>query len=188
MEGVDEAFASTFGNYVLHGMNEVVLPNAISWLPQTLGWQVLLLAVMAFIVMRLASALLSWYYNRYRSAALVALDSLFASPKRAVAAKQLPELLKATALQAYPRETVASLTGEEWLAFLNITAPTPCFDEVNGKLLMRLSYHNVDCVGLSDAELDSLYAAAKHWVQMHEVNVPSMSSVLRGMLFRKSDV
>lgn len=187
MEGVDESFASTFGNYILHGMNELVLPKGVSWLPQTLGWQILLFVLLLMIALRLASSLLSWYHNRYRSAALSELDSLNSRADRAELALRLPELLKSTALQAYPREIVAPLSGESWLAFLNNASPAPCFQDSIGQLLIRLSYQNVDEACLSDTELDAVYAEVRRWIQMHQTKVPSIRRIVSDMVYGKVD-
>ena len=41
---MSDLFDNSFGNYMLHGIDEISLPPAVSWWPQTLGWKLLLLA------------------------------------------------------------------------------------------------------------------------------------------------
>ncbi|KZY61185.1 hypothetical protein A3742_12320 [Oleiphilus sp. HI0071] len=187
MESVDESFANTFGNYILHGINEVVLPQSVSWFPQTIGWQIMFFVALLCILVKCASLLIRWYYNRYRSEALKVLDAAAASGDRLELSRKLPEVLKATALQAYSREMVAPLSGDAWVAFLNRTSPTPCFDSETGKLLARLAYERVDNLCLSETQLESLLVAVKHWIESHQTTIPRVRDVLRHTLFGRVD-
>jgi Ca-activated chloride channel homolog len=72
-----------------------------------------------------------WRAAAYRRAALAEWQQLktrAADPmQREAALRQLPELIKRTALAAFPRESVASLSGIAWLRFLDHTGHTDAF-------------------------------------------------------------
>ncbi|WP_171230822.1 DUF4381 domain-containing protein [Ruegeria sp. HKCCA6707] len=96
-------------------------PAPISMLPQTWGW-----AVLATILVVLALRAL-WLYlrhrrqNAYRRQALKELDRSADDPRLA------SEILRRTALVAFPRQEVAGLFGDEWLSFLRQTSDRMTF-------------------------------------------------------------
>ena len=50
-----------FGNYVLGDFAEVVSPQAISWLPQTIGWAWLGVALLVLLLRYLFKWIRKWY-------------------------------------------------------------------------------------------------------------------------------
>jgi len=66
-------------------------------------------------LLRLTRLVKRGWQNRYRREALRQLAILSESQQLAA----LPHFLKVTALQAYSREQVAGLSGQEWLDFLD---------------------------------------------------------------------
>lgn len=90
-------------------------PAPVSMMPETAGWTILaaiLALVLAWLVWR---GWHRWQANAYRRAALAELDEAGDDPV-AVAA-----ILRRTALAAWPREQIASLSGKDWLRFLDAT-------------------------------------------------------------------
>jgi len=111
-------------------MNElvdIVTPSPPSWMPQTAGWLVLgvlLLAAMLWLSWRF---LRRWHANRFRRTALRELAVLQrmldgAPGQRITVLLALAELLKRLALAEWPRQTVAALTGPAWCEFLQSRA------------------------------------------------------------------
>jgi len=141
-------------------------PAAIGWWPPAPGWWLL-----ALLTLLLASAIGWALYRRrrrraYRRRAMRQLDALRArhsGNNDAVAfATELNALLKRVALDAYAREDLAAAAGEDWETFLNESAPDgPRF----AAGFTRAIYRN-DGASL---HMDSLYAAARHWLQNHRV-------------------
>jgi|WetSurMetagenome_2_1015567.scaffolds.fasta_scaffold423068_1 hypothetical protein len=156
----------------LQGLHEIHLPDPVSWLPQTVGWY----AGLGILLLALAW----WGYarwrrfaaNRYRRLALAELADLareLQTPgKRAQVLRRLPELLKWTALSAFPRAEVASLTGARWLAFLDRTIGGTEFTEGAGRLLGELAYAPTSHVEhLPDECVAGLLRVARRWITGH---------------------
>lgn len=65
-------------SYMLRELKEVALPDPVSWWPQTLGWQILLVLLVLYLGYRLYLGVIFWWRNRYRQEAITALLSLSA--------------------------------------------------------------------------------------------------------------
>jgi hypothetical protein len=153
-----------FGNYALGEFVEVAAPPPVDWLPQTAGWGWLGALLLAVALHRGARRLRHWYRNRYRGEASALLGELSGSPDSQHLVIEVNRLLKLTALAAYPREQVARLSGEAWVAFLNGQCAEPPFDARQARLLAVGVYGAV----APDAESASqLIAASLAWVRDH---------------------
>lgn len=111
----------------MNGLADIVTPLPPSWLPQTAGWLVLGVCLFCTLLWLGWRIWCHWRGNRYRRAALKELARLQAAlgtdgPSRAQALLALAELLKRTALAAWPRQTVAGLSGASWRSFLQAHA------------------------------------------------------------------
>jgi hypothetical protein len=151
-----------FGNYALGEFVEVVSPPAISWLPQTAGWWWLGMVLLGVALYYSWKTLCHWYRNRYRREAANLLLRL--SPGEDVV-PEVNRLLKLTALAAYSRERVASLSGKEWTEFLNKQCPAPPFDSGQARLL-ALGAYTLQPVNTVTGQ--QLIAASLNWVRQHE--------------------
>ena len=169
MEGVDKEFTRTFGNYNLHGIEEVQLPDAISWMPQTLGWKVLFVFLLLGLCFFLFRKVKLWWRNRYRREALRQLAQLALTESPSTVVSRLPFLLKATALQRYPRADIASLSGERWLEFLSKHYLGPTFNDALGQQLITITYQHPEQCTLSDEEAAELVNRARQWIKTHRV-------------------
>ena len=154
-----------FGNYVLgKDFVELTSPDAISWLPQTPGWWF----VGAVIVVWSAHAGwrrgVQWYRDRYRREASRRLIQLEQQRQEPDWLAELNRLLKLTALAAYSRETVARLSGLEWVEFLNAQCPEPLFSAQLEKCLAQGIYGGH---ALSAADTSALIAASRRWIVEH---------------------
>jgi hypothetical protein len=126
--------------------------------PQTIGWYVLF-AIAALIVLWLViHSAWRWLRNRYRREALHELELL--------PAEQFSTLLKRTALTVWPREKVASLSGDAWLEFLSSTAKSDSFGHSPGNRLEEIALRQVT---LSDDDERALRAIAAEWIRRHRV-------------------
>lgn len=168
MKGVDKAFADTFGNYMLHGIEEVHLPASTPWWPQTLGWKVVAAIFIAASSYWLFLTVKQWWRNRYRRQAISELTALQANADNwQTTVEQLPFLLKATALQAYPRVQVAQLSGQAWLAFLDTRYDGPRFCEGVGSQLVQVGYQPRAQWRLSEPESRILLQMSHRWIKEH---------------------
>ncbi len=166
---MSDLFGDTFGNYMLHGIDEIHVPEPVPWWPQTIGWKVLALALVLWLLYRLYLLASRWWKNRYRRAALARLDALQsrANGQYQQVLAGLPELLKATALQAYPRTEVASLSGREWLAFLDAHYDGPAFSDEPGRQLLAVAYQDQSTWQLSAEDASRLIAMVRRWLRQH---------------------
>ena len=172
---MSDLFGDTFGNYMLHGIDEIQIPEPVSWWPQTIGWKVLALALMLWLLYRLYRLAQRWWINRYRRAALAQLDALEmqADGRYQQVLANLPELLKATALQAYPRTEIAALSGEQWLAFLDSHYDGPAFSDTPGRQLLTVAYQEPSRWQLSAEDANQLITMSRRWIQRHRMQVSS---------------
>ncbi|MFM0337158.1 DUF4381 domain-containing protein [Paraburkholderia fungorum] len=162
----------------LQPLQELPLPEAVSYAPQTIGWVFVALVLLALL---LVAAVAVWRHRRkqlYRRVALAELARiearLAAGPvdfaQRASALAAIPRLIKRTSLAAVPREQVAALTGDEWLAFLQRTRGH--FDARSGALLALASYAPPDRIAaISQDEAMTLIGHTRDWIEHHHVEV-----------------
>ncbi len=155
-----------FGNYTLRGITEVVAPDAVSWLPTAPGWRYLGALLALWLFWRCWGYWKKWLRNRYRRAALLELDQIAreqADDFRLLAA--VSALLKATALQVYPRTEVASLSGACWPRWLNETSPGASFSAGSVTMLSGSVYRPAQA--LPRGELEKLIGEAAAWIRHH---------------------
>ncbi len=136
-------------------MHDLVEPEAVAWTPQTVGWLVVALWLLAVLLLAAARAVESRRRNRYRRAALAELDSI-------ESAGSLAALLKRTALVAYPRTEVASLYGAEWADFLRRSCPRDRVVDESADALATVAYRR-------HADVDALVRPARRWIRRHRV-------------------
>ena len=158
----------------LQTLHDIVIPGPVSWIPQTVGWLVLGLLILAGLIRWGARAYRDWRANRYRRAALselVRLQGLAAeASSRIRALRELPLLVKRTALSFSPREEVASLAGEAWLDFLDHTYAGNAFTQGAGRWLLDLDYRSEAFVeALSETDQEALFALVGRWISRHSV-------------------
>ena len=119
----------------------------------------------------LVTMLMEWLRRRRAGrpvrAALTELDAWTASadgrePREA--ADELAGLLRRVALVRYPRDRIAALSGDDWLAFLDATSGSQAFSAGPARILGNDRY--APRVELDVATLDSL---ARAWLRAHRL-------------------
>ena len=145
------------------------LPDPIQWWPPAPGWWIsaaVLLAVLLWLVG------VRWRRHRRRGAAArSALRELAALRETARAdgdarafVAALSRLLRRFALARFPREQVAGLTGDAWLAFLDVTGGGDGFRHGPGRALADLAY-GATRAGDSTPNPDALADLAETWIR-----------------------
>ncbi len=160
----------------LQGLHDIVLPDPVSWAPQTPGWWVLLGILVVALAWATAAAVRRRRTNRYRKLAMARLariETQLADPaSRADAVTALPILVKQTALAFRRRSEVAALSGSSWLRFLDDSYGGSGFTEGPGRLLPSLAYATLATTSaLPDEELKSLVNLLRRWIRRHRVRV-----------------
>ncbi|MEL0438006.1 DUF4381 domain-containing protein [Phycobacter sp. K97] len=132
-------------------------PQPISMMPQTVGWAV----IAGLFVVGGAYALWRWrtayLENAYRRAALSALKEAGQDPTA------IAEVLRRAALAAFPRRDIASLSGEDWLAFLDQTGGCTDFRHGPGRALAFAPYQS------PGQQPEALPRIAAQWVRNHRM-------------------
>ena len=143
-------------------LHDIHLPDAIGWWPLAPGWY--LLAILSIVTLMAVVFFLGRYYlnGRARRQALRLLTLFQQQYQRdansQLTAARISELLKRVALVYFPREQVASLQGESWVAFLNTTAKDLDFNRVRSELL-ETPYQST-----MDRDLAPLFIIARAWI------------------------
>ena len=175
----------------LAGLHDVVAPAPVSWAPQTVGWAALaatlalLLAWWGWRAWRRAQA------NRYRKVALAEIDrveeALREDPSSGRAALgAVNEILKRTALTAWPRPAVASLAGEEWLEFLDAAVEGRDFRSGPGRVLADRVYAPGG-LPANDGERRAFLEAVRRWIRHHRRSDDADATGMPGQAERAVD-
>jgi len=106
----------------LSALRDIHLPDAVSFWPPAIGWWLVLLAVIVLV----GSVILFKTMRRRRQIrreAMAELDRLVSEHQTHnddhALLKELSILLRRLVISCYPRDQVAALEGEAWLAFLD---------------------------------------------------------------------
>ncbi|CUJ94768.1 hypothetical protein RUE5091_01457 [Ruegeria denitrificans] len=131
-------------------------PEPIPMTPQTWGW--LGLAVILFLAIFIEIYLFQRHRqaNAYRRAALTDLQVAGDDPAK------IAEVLRRTALAAYPRAQVAGLHGEDWIKFLQQTSDKVSISQSASRLLLEAPYRICPPSG----EVSHM---ARAWIKTHKV-------------------
>lgn len=151
----------------LSQLRDIHLPAPISWWPPAPGWWLLAVLVMAILFV------LYFLYRRrqrndWRRSALAELTRLRlqyqaqpSSPQ--IIVSELSVLLRRVAISCFPREEVAMLSGDKWLAFLDRgMGEGAAFQSEQGRLLAVAPYV-VDAT-IPTATLLALFALCENWI------------------------
>ena len=153
----------------LKNLHDIVTPAPVSWLPPAPGCYALSLSVLLLLAWFSVNKYQAWQRDGYRREALAQLrrleKGLADSTQYQQLLPQLPQLVKRTAIAAYGRVQVASLSGTDWLMFLDKTGTTELFTKGSGRLLLDCSYQPAAWFDtLSNEQLNGLYKVVYRWV------------------------
>lgn len=119
-------------------------PDPVSWWPPAPGWWLLALLVLGGLVWVIRWSLRAYRRGAARRMALGELAVLRATYQRdgdaAACLRGLSRLLRRFALVHFPRQAVAGLSGEAWLAFLDAQGGGGRFRDGPGRLLLDGPY------------------------------------------------
>ncbi|MBB5326550.1 DUF4381 domain-containing protein [Tunturiibacter gelidoferens] len=142
----------------LDKLHDFYQPPGPTWTPQTVGWYVLFVIAGLLVIWVSVHQMRKWFANRYRRAALRELDLL--------PANEFSALLKRTALAVWPRERVASLSGAEWLNFLNEATGDETFHSPPADRIEEMALQPVT---LSNEDEHTLRRTVATWIRSHRV-------------------
>ena len=156
---------SEFGNQWLSNAHEIILPDQLSWIPQTAAWVWLGILMVMMAVCLLWNGWQSYQGRRYQRQARQQLNQW--SVTEQLASPEIlatyPELLKQVAYCVWPREDLVSLSADDWQVFwrnTSIATPPP--------LLPNLAYQSEQTLkALNGDECQQLWTWCRDWIDGH---------------------
>ena len=140
-------------------LKDPVVPDPVSFLPQTPGWWILIAWFAAVDVILIGNRIRRWRRNRYRREALKSLRSI-EKKQDSETAGEIAMLLRRTALAAYPRSDVASLYGDAWAEFLKRSSR-------NDRLVSQSADDLASAAYRADVDGAMLLKPARRWIRVH---------------------
>jgi Domain of unknown function (DUF4381) len=163
----------------LQNLHDIVLTDPAPFWPPAPGWYVVSGIILFSLTWMLWRFYSRWRSNAYRRLSLKELGRIRSKiqsdqpgqlDQLEPSLRELPELVKRTALSVWPREKVASLTGSEWLRFLDQTGNTNSFTKGDGRLLAEMGYAKKQkLTSLSDEQMGSLLSITEKWIREHRI-------------------
>ena len=129
-------FERPWGNYLLEKIVENQAPDAISWLPQTVGWKILAIIIIFYFLKKSYQGYRNYQRNAYRRDAIKWLEQCQQSDELENF-KQFPALIRQTALFAFSRTEVSQLSGSQWEQWLDKQCEQSNFTELCPNLLHK---------------------------------------------------
>jgi hypothetical protein len=158
-------------------LRDIHLPAPISWWPPAPGWWMLLvLTLLAIVVFVL---LYRWQLRRRRRQRVIEqltrIESAWTEHRDALQlVRELSILMRRAGISLYPRRDTASLTGDNWLAWLDGTATHKGFSDGAGRLLARAPYAN--SLDAQASDIEALIALCRHWLQANTARMNSFAT------------
>lgn len=156
----------------LQNLHPIVLPPEVGLWPPAPGWYLVLIVSLLFAGRFLLLRYRKFQANRYRFEAQAELSRIRSQLKseRDAALRQLPFLVKSTALKVYPRKTIAKLYGVDWLRFLDSTIESDRFSQGAGSQLPDISYSSPEKLDTLPAEdVTALFELIDYWLLNHQI-------------------
>ncbi len=142
----------------LSELRDVIYPVDPGFWPPAIGWWIVLVLVILCLIG--AVYLFRSIYLRLAETSFVkevdALTQL--QPREAVG--ELSILMRRIAITRFPRDSVAGLSGEDWLQFLDQSGNTDQFTTGPGRALVSAPYSN-----LTPENLDPLFKICRDWAK-----------------------
>ena len=159
--------------YSLDRLQDIVRLEPVSWWPPAQVWLFVIAIGAIWTLYAILLATYRWLQNAYRRQAereLLAIDLSADGHDLQSLTLQVARTLKRVALVAYPREKVASLSGDAWLRFLNDTCEGVDFlrDPV---ALLGNATHDSRMQPVNDEEFLEILMSARIWIASHRAEL-----------------
>lgn len=146
-------------------LRDIHLPDAVSAWPPAPGWWLLplllvLLALLAYAIIQYRKRRPSRPVNKIALQQFAQLKAEYQQAAPIELLRAVSQLLRRIALSYLPRETVASLTGKQWVNTLNQLSGESVFNSEHTELLATAAYR-------AEASFDTqaLLGSCEKWIQ-----------------------
>lgn len=156
-------FDKPWGNYLLEKIVETKPPNDISWLPQTLGWQMVFSFSLIYLAYRIYLGIKAYQENKYRRDALKWLANFDSDDESFY--RQLPALIRKTAIAAFGRNQVVPLSGAPWEQWLDAHCEQTNFSKQCPLMLHQLAFAKQITFSLDEKQ--ALKRQVSLWIKHH---------------------
>lgn len=145
-------------------LRDIHLPAPIGWWPPATGWWIAagLVVFTALGVLLFLKKLRRHKVRKTAAKQLVLLRQTKMPVKEKISS--LSALLRRVAITAYPRDNVASLTGNAWLQFLDASSSSHDFSKGKGLLLIDAPYQPDSPESLSN-DMEMLFDLCDRWIK-----------------------
>ena len=146
-------------------LQDIHLPGDASFWPPAPGWWLLLALLIAVALWAVIKLRNKARLRKQQELILSQLDALEADLKKHPSNETIAEintLLRQLAVNYYPRDEIASLTGAQWLQFLDNAGGTRAFSKGAGRILVDAPYQ---ANNLSNLNLDEFVPLVRKWVR-----------------------
>lgn len=157
----------------LDRLNDIELASPISWWPLAPGWYVIAAGVLLVLSTFILRAVARWKANAYRRAACAEWSLIVATRDRSDSRsiiEAMSNLLKRVALTVAPREQVASLSGDDWIDWLNKHGCGTIADNDLAVVLTENVYRSDSSQQVSGDQLTRLTNYVKKWIVTHQID------------------
>jgi hypothetical protein len=148
-------------------LRDIHLPAPVAWWPPAPGWWLLAGATLLLIGTVGYFLLRRYKRRRYRRLAQRAANTIYAQWQQQgdnlAFVQALNQLLKQTALVAFPGAPIAALSGTAWLQFLDSRLATPQFNRAETRVLADVYQTRIEHL-----QADAIQRAAEHWLRRHK--------------------
>ncbi len=158
-------FPKPWGNYLIDGIVETTPPDMVSLWPQTIGWQLVFIAIIGLIGKKVYDQYMQYKRNAYRRDAIKLLNQLTENADNDHLLKKLPALLRTTALYAFDRQQVSNLTASKWEHWLDKQCPESQFSTEYRGILQQLAF--APGIEMNASQRRQFIAHTLHWVTHH---------------------
>ena len=122
-------------------LRDIHLPDAISWWPLAFGWWILVSILFIGIILFAVRFYAARRQRAARRGIQKVIDALHAGQDPVLSAQQVSTIMRRFAMTISDEpDTVAGLTGKDWLVFLDASWGEAAFTHGEGRLLLSAPY------------------------------------------------
>ncbi|WP_153913212.1 DUF4381 domain-containing protein [Shewanella sp. TC10] len=160
-------FYEGWGATIVKELIETSPPSSINWWPQTMAWQVIAIIGLFWLLRKVYQRWRLYQHNVYRRDAITWLERLpdYQSLTEQPIYRQLPNLLRKTALGGYQRNEIALLSGQDWTEWLDKQCELSQFGANGAITLHRLAYDA--SLTMTAEDISTLTQQIKLWIHHH---------------------